>query len=70
MAEPLTTTWLKSILATRIPEGDMQNVGWRLRLIVAFTLSSDIVPIARFTDMVKRLKDNRTNVQGARADGS
>ena len=70
MAEPLTTTWLKSILATPIPEGDMQNVGWRLRLIVAFTLSSDIVPIARFTDMVKRLKDNRTNVQGARADGS
>ena len=69
MAAPLPT-WLDSILAKPIEEGDMKIVGWRLRLIVAFTLSSDMVPTERFTEMVKRVKENRPNSQGARADGS
>ena len=48
----------------------MKVVGGRLRLITAITLSSAMVPNERFTDMVKRVKVSRSNLQGARADGS
>jgi hypothetical protein len=69
MAEPLVT-YLDSVLAMPIDASNMFVYASKLRLVMAYTMSSDNVPHARIADTVKYLKSNRTNVQGARADGS